>query len=119
MRPRYEGGEAVIGCSGIVQPYSGCGGRRRRILLKYKPASTADAIVNAAGGSWMCVEGGTGTVLDVQQTLRLRSSAFPISFIVVVQFSTDTIASVTPLPLSIGPQSARRRRSSACPTRPR
>lgn len=95
------GGDAVIGCSGVSAPYSGGAGGGGRILLRYSAASTADTIISADGGSCMCVGGGTGTIMDfVQQTLRLRSSSSPISFI-GGQFPSDAIASVTPLPLSI------------------
>ncbi len=95
------GGDAVIGCSGASAPFSGGAGGGGRILLRYSAASTADTIISAIGGSCMCVGGGTGTILDfVQQTLRLRSSSSPISFI-AGQFPSDAIASVTPLPLSV------------------
>ena len=80
--PPHSGGDAVIGCSGIAAPYSGGAGGGGRILLQYSAASTADTIISAAGGSCMCVGGGSGTTMDyVQQTLRLRSTASPISFI--------------------------------------
>lgn len=95
------GGDAVIGCSGVSVPYSGGAGGGGRILLRYSAASTADTIINAAGGSCMCVGGGTGTIMDfVQRTLRLRSTSSPLSFI-AGQFPSDAIASVTPLPLSV------------------
>jgi hypothetical protein len=95
------GGDAVIGCSGASTPFSGGAGGGGRILLRYSAASTADTIISAVGGSCMCVGGGTGTILDfVQQTLRLRSTSSPISFI-AGQFPSDAIASVTPLPRSI------------------